>query len=324
MRVALIGIGSAGRRGHLPVLGRLQREGLLTLVAVADHHGNYRAACACDCRPARFRDGARLLESVEADLIVLASEPASHADLIALAVAHGRHILCEKPLTVTVAQHTRLAATLSSDLAFLAVHQYRYSPTWGPVARWARRAARLHLPVSISAEVHRRGTDAHAVTPWRLDRSHSGGVLADHGSHFLALAWSMAHHLKAFSARRASDPGDAETICARALAGRGEMTLLITNGAQTRHTRVKLECGAATFTWADHRATLRVAGRPVSTWLTPALSDRQHVDALYLPLYRDLLANIRNASWCQERRAEALAVNGTLVELLASADRVHA
>lgn len=320
MRVALIGMGSAGRRGHLPALARLQREGLLTLVAVADHRSTHPVTGLFTSQPARFHDGARLVQSVEVDLIVLASEPASHAELIELAAAHGRHVLCEKPLTVTVAQHKRLAAALPTSLAFVAVHQYRYSPVWTPVARWARRAASLHLPLSMSVDVQRRGTDAHATTPWRLDTASSGGVLADHGPHFLALGWTIGHELKTLWARRRSHRGDAETVCARLLCGRGQMSLRVSTAAEARSTRLQLTCAGVTFTWADRKAVMRLAGRPVRTCFTAGLSDRRHVDALYLPLYRDLLANISDASWRDERRVEALAVSTALVKLLASAD----
>lgn len=319
MRVGLVGMGSAGRRGHLPTLIRLQREGLLTLVATADHRNKHPAAGTFGSQAAVFHDGARLLESVEVDLVVLAAEPASHADLIELAIRHGRHVLCEKPLTVTVAQHKRIVATLPPDLALVAVHQYRYSPVWIAVARWVRRAAHLHLPVSISVDVQRRGTDAHAVTSWRADIASSGGVLADHGPHFLALAWTIAHDLKALWAERRSDRDNAETVCARLLCNRGQMNLRVTTAAEARRTWLEVRCAGVTFTWTDHKAAIRIAGRPVRRWSTSALSDRQHVDALYLPLYQDLLCNIADDTWREERRVEALAVSSALVHLLASA-----
>jgi predicted dehydrogenase len=320
MRVGLIGVGSAGRRGHLPSIARLEREGLLELVATADHHNTGATACACGSQPAKFRDGAQLLESVEVDLVVLASEPASHADLIQLAAERGRHVLCEKPLTVTVAQHDRLTATLPRHAAFVAVHQYRYSPLWTPIAQWARRAAHLHLPASISVEVQRHGTDAHASAPWRADRANSGGTLADHAPHFLALAWTITHDLTPQGAQRTSYGDGTETVCAHLLASGGQMNLRVTTAAEARHTRLELQCAGARFSWADRKAALAVAGQPVREWFTSALSDRQHVDSLYLPLYRDLLRNISDAAWRQERRVEALAVNSALVQLLASAN----
>jgi predicted dehydrogenase len=264
-----------------------------------------------------FRDGGRMLESVDVDLVVIASEPAGHAELIALAVGHGRHVLCEKPLTLTAAEHERLAAALRADRAFIAVHQYRYSPTWVRVARWARSAAHLGVPVRISVEVQRCGTDPHASTAWRTDRAGNGGALADHGPHFLSLAWSIAGHLEVLSGQRRACGPHAETASALLRCGRGQMSLCVTTGAPARRTSVEVRSAGLVFSWSEHAASLRVAGRPVRRWTTPALSDREHVDALYLPLYRDILRNISDPLWCRQRRVEAMAVDGALVELLA-------
>jgi predicted dehydrogenase len=317
MRVGLIGMGSAGTRGHLPVLTRLQRQGLLTLVATADRRD--RSPRGNAGKPAVFRDGARLLDSVDLDLVVIAAEPGSHAALVELAGHHGRHVVCEKPLALSVEDHHRIASAVPASLALLAVHQYRYSPPWLSVARWARRAVRLRLPVCVCVDIHRCGTDPHATTAWRADTANSGGVLADHGPHFLALAWTIAHDLQPVSATRHAHPDGTETIHA-ALRSRGApVTLRLTTTAVARRTQLQLRTAGVTFTWTDHEIAVGLAGRTASRRPSVALSDRRHVDELYDPLYRDLLRNISNGSWRQERRIEALAVSHALVQLLASA-----
>ncbi|HEU4701227.1 MAG TPA: Gfo/Idh/MocA family oxidoreductase [Conexibacter sp.] len=319
MRVALAGLGNAAVRGHLPALRRLAHEGALRLVGVADPDADRRALASNGHeRTPGFESAEALLGSVDCDVLVIAAEPASHAQLTTLGARHGVHVVCEKPLTLTREQHERVAAAYADRTgpALVAVHQYRYSPAWTRMLRWARLVERAGARFELSVEVQRHGTDARAATAWRDDPARSGGMLADHGVHFLSLGCTISDDIEALHCERAWDDRRRERAHAKVRVGTGLLELRLSAAAPRRGTRVELRTAPVEFGWRDEQARISVAGRALRSWRTEALSDRRHVDALYLPLYRDLVGGWRSPRWRALRTREALTVSGTLVELL--------
>jgi predicted dehydrogenase len=319
MRVAVAGLGGAFARGHLSALAQLERERELTLVGVADPDASRRSAVRDQlAHVAVFADADDMLASVSSDVLVIATEPAAHAILVALGVQHGVHVLCEKPLTVTEAQHDIVvrACAQRPDLAVVPVHQYRYSPQWVSIARWARCAGRLRVPYSLVVDVHRNGTDSHAASGWRSDIAAAGGMLADAGVHFLALAWTLREQLEVLAGVRGCDQAGGERSAATVQLGSGVLTIRVWSGAPIRRTCVELRLKRAAITWHDRAVRFEVCGRTLLRRDVDALSDRSHVDALYLPLYRDLVEHLRHDAWRARRTAEALEVSAALVTLL--------
>lgn len=318
MRVALAGLGGAAFRGHLPALIGLQSDRRISLVGAADPDGERRVAAARVLRGLPlFASAEEMLASLASDVLVIATAPAAHARLVTLGVRHRQHIVCEKPLALTREQHRLVADSFAGEarLGLVPVHQYRYSPTWRLLGRCGRMADRLGLPFFLEAEVQRNGSDRRAATPWRADAA-SGGMLADHGVHFLALGWTISQHIEPIvSARRQHSDRGAHSAAHLRL-GSGRMRVRLCSASPTRSTRVDFRLAGAAISWHDSSATAQVKGRRLGGWRTAAISDRSHVDALYLSLYREIAGNLRDPRWRASRIAEALTVNGALVSLL--------
>ncbi len=169
MRFAVAGLGGAARRGHLPAIAALGAR--VGLAAGADPDAARRAEFrATFASTPVFASAEEMLSRVPADVLVVATTPDAHAELISLGMANGLHLLCEKPLTVTPAEHVEISATCARrpDLALVPTHQYRYSPQWRRLARWARLASRFGQPYELSIDIQRQGTDRHASAPWRF------------------------------------------------------------------------------------------------------------------------------------------------------------
>ena len=319
MRVAVAGLGGACIRGHLPAIAQLESERKTTLVGAADPDA-HRRAIFVDRLPHLpvFASADDMLASVACDLLVVATEPGTHSGLVAVGIQRGLHVVCEKPLTVNRAQHELVARTCAQrpDLALIPVHQYRYSPQWVSIARWARCAARLRLPYSLIVDIQRNGTDSHAVSGWRSDVATAGGMLADAGVHFLALAWTINEQLEVLGGVRRWDDAGKERSTAIVRLGSGVLTMQVWSGAPTRRTHVELRLRSAAITWCDQTASIGVGRRALLHRHVAALSDRRHVDALYVPLYRDLIKNLSHESWRMRRTSEALSVGDALVTLL--------
>jgi len=319
VRVALAGLGSAAVRGHLPALARTPG---LTLVAAADPAPVRRAAVALELPVVPvFNSTEAMLQSVPCDLLVVAADSAAHTRLAVLAAEQGRHVLCEKPLALEREQYERVAQVFGQrpSLGLVSVHQYRYSPMWAYMSRCARWADRLGQEFSLLVDVRRHGTDSHAVSPWRADVARSGGMLADHGMHFVALAWTISEDLAVLGAWRTVDEAGREQSAARVRTGSGVLDLRVSAAASSRETSLTLNAFGGALRWADEAASLSVGKRVVHLHPTRALSDRGHLDALYLPLYAELVANLGDAAWRRRRGAEALVVGGALIAMLEAA-----
>jgi len=258
-----------------------------------------------------------MLAQVDADALLIATEPRAHARLIETGMERGLHVVCEKPLAIERGEHEAITAACGRrpDLALVPVHQYRYSPPWTSFRRWARKAARKGHPFALIVDLQRNGTDRHAASPWRADPAYAGGTFADAGVHFLALAWTLEERLEVLAASRRREAAG-ERSAALLRLGSGVLKLQVWNGAAARHTGLELQLQHATISWRDGLASLRVGGRTLVRRRVEALSDRSHVDDLYGALYRDLARNLGSEAWRMQRTAEALGVSEVLVTLL--------
>jgi predicted dehydrogenase len=319
VRIALAGAGTAAVRGHLPAIDRLGREGALALVGVAEPDPQRRAEMAVRLSAALlFERAEEMLDSVEADVLVVAAEPRAHAQLVVLGLERGLDVVCEKPLVLGVADYGQIAAHVArGGPALVSVHQYRYSPPWRAMARWARLAAKLSVSFSLAVDVQRREVDALAASSWRSQAKISGGILADHGVHYLSLAWTVDRDLQVLSGNRIIDEG-AETGTALVRLGSGVLTIEASTGRPDRRTGISLRAGDLIMRWQDRAFETEVKNGLLFSKVVPTLADRTHVDSLYGCLYRDLTENLSRPTWRAARSAEALSVGWALLDLLAS------
>ncbi|HST42707.1 MAG TPA: Gfo/Idh/MocA family oxidoreductase [Conexibacter sp.] len=317
MRIAIVGLGGACHRGHLPAIERLADRGF-EIVAAADTSELRRTEFARAAPRAQlFADPEQMLDEVRCDILVVATDPGGHRDLVVSAITRGLHVVCEKPLTTSRADLSAIAQACAQrpDRALVSLHQYRCSPAWRRISRLARLASRLHLPYALAVNVERDGIDRHARNAWRADIDSSGGMLADTGVHFLALGWTISRRIAVQSAERRIDAG-CEQSSATVWTGCGTMTIRLWNGAPRRHTAIELRLGPLVVDWVDDRLMRSLGGRLLTDRRVVAISAREHVDALYVPFYREVAAQLGRSRWRRRRVAETLAVGDALVSAL--------
>ncbi len=130
-----------------------------------------------------------VLENPEIDVIDICTPNICHYEQVKAALAHGKNVLCEKPLGITAAQAEELAALAgNTDSICGVVFNNRHLPA-------ALRAAslvaegRLGKIVSFrSAYLHSSSTDPAKPRGWKQDKDIcGGGVLFDLGSHAIDL-----------------------------------------------------------------------------------------------------------------------------------------
>lgn len=185
VRLGLIG---AGNVAALHIAGILQHQELLECVALCDVSEDNLAAAR-----AKFGGAPRCYTSWQAMFDALGDELDAvditlphhlHAPAIVAAAAAGKHILCEKPMCMTLAEaDTIIAAVRRAGVIYMSAHNQLFTPA-------VQEAKRL-LDAGLIGQVrYLRTQDCFIARPdgirgtWRASRaSQGGGVLIDSGYH---------------------------------------------------------------------------------------------------------------------------------------------
>ena len=134
LRVAVAGSGYFSRF-HYDAWARLERAELVGLASLDRASGE--AMAAEFGVPAVFDEVAAMLDALRPDLLDIATPPASHRALVALAAERGLPVVCQKPLAPTAAEAAALVAEAEAAGIALIVHEnFRFMP-------WFRRARAL-------------------------------------------------------------------------------------------------------------------------------------------------------------------------------------
>ena len=153
----------------------------------------------------------QLAGSPDVDLIQISTPPFFHVQHLETAVASGKHVYCEKPVGIDIAQaqHAleiakRVKPSQSVDVGF----QCRNAP---PIAALAERikagalgkiataSGNYNAPASTEKKREGEGPDEYRLRNWLWDRALSGDILVEQNIHIIDLCnWMLgAHPLKA-------------------------------------------------------------------------------------------------------------------------------
>lgn len=138
-RVAVIGCGQIGTRGHLPAFAAAGAAGLCVLGGVCDADGVRAAAAARPYGVPAFHTMDELLARVRPDVVSIATLPSSHRALTLQALDAGCHVLCEKPVAADAGEAREMVAAAERAGRLLGIClQYR---TWDEACYVRRRIA---------------------------------------------------------------------------------------------------------------------------------------------------------------------------------------
>jgi len=167
--------------------------------------------------PGVFTDYREMLRTENLDAVIIASANDSHHPAAMAALQRNLHVLCEKPLALSVAQAEEMTrAAARAGAVTMVPFTYRFMPSNqflkellddGYIGRPYHLAMRYYTGFGRTGAYH-----------WRFDKAKAGsGVIGDLGSHFLHLAeWfygaitAVTCQSAAMVARPAAD-GDAYT-----------------------------------------------------------------------------------------------------------------
>jgi predicted dehydrogenase len=187
LRVGVIGAGWPGER-HAE---GYEAIGSAKVVAVSDLDAPRRTAFASLYRvPRTYADYNDLLADPEVEAVSVALPNFLHAPATLAALAAGKHVLCEKPPSVTLAEARAMAEAAEQNGRLLVYAlQRRFNP--------ASEMLRARLAEGTLGEIYharavwtRTWGVPRGVGSWFTDPARAGGgALIDIGIHVLDLAW---------------------------------------------------------------------------------------------------------------------------------------
>ena len=166
IRVGLIGYGLAGAVFHEPLIracARLELTGVLTSRA----------------HPLRVASAEDLIE--RCDLVVVASPNDSHFPLARQALENGKHVIVDKPFTVTLEEaDTLIAQARAAERMLTVFHNRRWAADFLTVRKLLPR---LGEPFLVEANWDRFRPEVRQR--WREQSGPGAGLLADLGPHMI-------------------------------------------------------------------------------------------------------------------------------------------
>jgi predicted dehydrogenase len=187
---AIVGFGNVALNAHVPVLSRDPRFRIAAVV----EPDPIRAAIAHRRLPE-----ATLVPSLDAargecklDFVDICTPPAAHPALVLQAVSAGLHVLCEKPLTLSLERLREIRqAALDADRVVFTVNNWKHAPLWRRATDLVREK-RIGAVRSVRLEVLRCSSAGGGASGWRsCAELAGGGILVDHGWHALYLLMAL-------------------------------------------------------------------------------------------------------------------------------------
>jgi predicted dehydrogenase len=190
VKVGLVGAGFIARWGHLNPGWKAVPEA--EVAAVCDVNGAPATKLAEEFNIGRvFTDYGELLELDEIDVVDICTPNKSHTPLVIAALEAGKHVLCEKPLAVSVAEVLAIRQALGkTDRLLMTAQHFRFSEAAVAIKAWIDTGALGHV---YHARVNATRRNTLPPSSCFIDPNLSGGgPCMDLGVHALDTAlWLM-------------------------------------------------------------------------------------------------------------------------------------
>ncbi|GIQ67641.1 oxidoreductase [Xylanibacillus composti] len=188
VNVGLVGYGMAGQVFHASVISSVAG---LQLHSVVERRSNQSQERYKHVKVVRSAE--ELVKDSNIELVVIATPNDSHSALAELALAHGKHVVVDKPFTVSVAEAQRLIRLAKQNGLLLSVfHNRRWDGDFMTVRQLITEGA-LGRVVEYEAHFDRYRPQLKPGA-WREAELPGSGLLYDLGSHLIDQAFQLFGH----------------------------------------------------------------------------------------------------------------------------------
>ncbi|MET9684326.1 Gfo/Idh/MocA family protein [Streptomyces coeruleorubidus] len=284
-RVAVVGTGAIVGGSHLPALrAHSDRVELVAAVDVDQERLDAFRELAGG-QVAGYTSVDAMLDAVRPDLVLIGTPPSLHRDQTVAALKAGAWVLCEKPLTLSLAEYDEIAAAEEASGAYAAVvFQHRYGS--GAVhARELITSGELGAPLVAHCQTTWYRDAAYYAVPWRGKwASEGGGPTMGHGIHQYDLMLHLLgewEEIRAMAARLVHDTESEDVSTALVRFRSGALATVVNSVLSPDEvSRIRIDCADATVelthlyghtndSWVYTPAPHVASDRAIA-WRTPA------------------------------------------------------
>jgi predicted dehydrogenase len=175
--IGILGLGRSGYGIHINALKQMTEK--FKLVTVYDPLSERTASVADELGISQSSSETELLNNQEVELVIVASPNRFHAEQVERALKSGKHVLCEKPFGLTLAETDKMISTSKTTGKILQpFQQRRYEKDFLKVKKICESG--------ILGEIYQIRICWHGFKrrwDWQTMRSCAGGALNNNGPH---------------------------------------------------------------------------------------------------------------------------------------------
>lgn len=227
--VAIVGMGSIGST-HARALQSVDGVEL-----IAYSGGTRESGGECGWPQARWETHENLLRDENVDIVVICSPTKLHGAAAITVATSGRHVVVEKPMTLSAAEADALVELQRAGPGIVAmVSQRRFETEYATVKHLMESGDLGELRLALTQVPWFRGSEYFTDAPWRARAPSGGGSLVNQGVHNLDLMQWICGGVTSVTAQSTSQSGTAEaedTLAATVKFDSGALGLIATSTA---------------------------------------------------------------------------------------------
>ncbi len=179
-------IGSRFQADCIAASVRMMPEEAEVVAVASPSPGNAKAFAARHGIAAHYDDYRLMLEDPAIELVSITAPNRLHAQMTIDAAAAGKHVVCEKPLCVTLEEaDAMIAACATAGVLLLYAEELFFAPKYVKAKQMADEGAFGRIHLVKQSEKH---SGPHSDWFWDVNQS-GGGALMDLGCHGIAFCW---------------------------------------------------------------------------------------------------------------------------------------
>lgn len=308
VNVAVVGIGWWGQT----LIKLMAASGKLRVVRGVKRDPSTVADFAREQRVEVIKDYAEVLKDPAIDAVVLCTPHTQHTEQIIAAAQAGKHVFCEKPLSLTAADARRALDAINRNKRVIAVgHERRFEPPILDLMR-ALKSGELGTPLQIEANFSQDKFLAMPADNWRLTPEEApAGPMTATGIHILDLSigvFGAAESVWASVQQLGSHLRNGDTLAAMVRFKRGGHALLTAILATPFDGRFTVYCSKG---WIEVRDKAHPS-TPAGWTLTQVVSGDKRTTVDYPPS-SSVLANLEAFADAVEGRAPYLVPQSEMI-----------
>jgi predicted dehydrogenase len=187
INTTVVGCGAVAQKLYRKPLKKLEREGILQVVALVDSHAaNARTLHEFFPSATVYEDLGQAIEGGRSNLTLILSPTPLHAEQTLFALRHNNHVLCEKPMAVTESECDELISTAKEMQRVLAVGMIRrFFPAFADLRELVTHGALGHIRSFSYREGKVFDWDVKTLSGFTRRPEGGSGLLFDIGPHAL-------------------------------------------------------------------------------------------------------------------------------------------